>query len=424
MSVPPFEVQAMLLRETLGLLASYSWHATVTLGPTELGSSNLDLSLPEFFREFRLRHALATAEGLRPILDAIEVSASHMTGIERVDTRGTLSGRLDTPRYLARRATLRSLPRPYPVVRSIWAHNTPENILARQGLELVRIAMRDNPFPLKSAESAATERQHGWVVNRSRQRPWADIQPVGLIQRLYNEVGTRIRRRQTGNEPAYAQLLRWFDQWAIDLHRLGDDDRNEIIRGVLAFPTGPAFWDKVFEVWTLTLISAAAERTGWSRVQGPAALHRPDGQIYRYMTQIGREVVVWFQRSEPLPTGRWTYRDGGPLRGIPDITLAADTAGSSHLLIDAKNRFVRSERISRSEETYKMLGYAENFRMSPSETFRFAGLLIFPSDRTGHRVLDGPDGGRLDLVAVNMSEDRGRAHEALGNVLSAWAGVD
>ena len=82
MGTPPVGVQALLFRETLGLLASYSWQSTVALEPTEFGQSEVDLSLPEFIREFRLRHAIATAQRLPQIVADIESGLSNVSGLE------------------------------------------------------------------------------------------------------------------------------------------------------------------------------------------------------------------------------------------------------------------------------------------------------------------------------------------------------
>lgn len=423
MGTPPSGIQALLFRETLGLLASYSWQSSVALVPTDFGQADVDLTLPEFVREFRLRHTLATAQRLPAVVGAIEANPSHVSGIERTESRGTIRGRLDTPRYLARSATLRSIPRRYPIVRSRVTFGTPENILTRLALRDVRTAMRDNPFSARSAEGVTATQHLRWATDRLAHRPWDEVPPYGLQERLYNEVDTRIRRRQTANDAAYRQLLEWHDKWTLDLHRLGDDARDALIRGLMAFPAGDAFWDKVFEVWCLLLVASTLDSIGWTRTSGPAALHLGTGVIYNYRTPDGRDVAIRFQRMEPLPSGWWSYRDGGHLRGIPDISLTAPASGGAPLLIDAKNRYVSSDRIARSEETYKMLGYAENFRPASSPA-RFRGVLIFPSDQTAGRIIDGPDEGRLDLIAVDLTGDRAFVIERLGKAVSAWVTDD
>lgn len=421
MGTPPVTIQALLFRETVGLLASYSWQPSVVLEPTEFGRSEVDLSLPEFLREFRLRHALATAQRLPSIIEQIEAGPSHVSGLERADSRGVIRGRLDTPRYIARRATLRSIPRRYPIVRNTVSYETPENVLTALTLSDVRAAMRDNPFPLRSAESTAANTQMRWASDRLRHRPWDESPRHGNRERLYNEVDARIRRRQTGNDDAYRQLLAWLNDWRLDLDRLGEDAREALIRGLLAFPGGDAFWDKVFEVWCLLFVASTMDALGWSRMEGPSALHQGTGVIYGYSSPSGHQVKVRFQRKDPLPVGLWSYRDGDALRGVPDVTLGLDTPHPLPLLVDAKNRYISSDRIARSEETYKMLGYAENFRVG-SEGARFCGVLIFPSNRSSRRIIDGPQNGRLDLVTVDLSGDRTAASDALGEAITNWAG--
>ncbi|MGH2371034.1 MAG: hypothetical protein ACRDI2_22890 [Chloroflexota bacterium] len=84
--------------------------------------------------------------------------------------------------------------------------------------------------------------------------------------------------------------------------------------------------------------------------------------------------------------------------GVPDIVVAMN--GRSPLLVDAKFRTVTTD--TRSEETYKMLGYAENFRerIAPGG---LQGALIFIGRYDLMTVLDAPDGGRLALVVLDQS---------------------
>ncbi len=419
MATPPVGIQALLFRETLGLLASYSWQSTVVLEPTEFGQSEVYLSLPKFIREFRLRHAIATSHRLHDIVSEIEAGLSYISGIERAESRGVIRGRLDTPRYIARRATLRSLPRRYPIVRSTLSYETPENMLVNLALGEVRAAMRDSPFPVRSAEGQTASAHLRWATDRLRHRPWDEVSPGGLRERLRNEVEARTRRRQTGNDLAYRHLLDWYDEWTLDLQHLGAEAQAALTAGLLAFPAGDAFWDKVFEVWCLRFVAETLDSLGWERADGPAALHLGTGVIYSYRSPGGHDLKVRFQRKDPLPNGRWSYRDGNPLRGIPDVSIGMDSGSPLPLLIDAKNRYISSDRIARSEETYKMLGYAENFRPATAPT-RFRGVLIFPSNRSARRIVDGPDEGRLDLLTVELAGERTAASDALGEAIGDW----
>jgi hypothetical protein len=406
------------------MLVSYAWHHRVALEATDVGAAEDvdDLSIGDFVREFRLRHAIAVSSLLPDVIQAIETRLSHESSLVRVESRGTIRGRLDVPRYLSRRATLRSFPRLYPVVRSQFTYGTPENLLARLGLSESRSALRDNPFTRKTAESVAVGELLLWATDHLRRRPWDELPDPGTRQRLLNETVARVRRRQTGNDHGYQLLLDWFDSWTLDLGRLGDDRRDQLVAGLLALPFGDAFWEKVFEVWCLLLVSNALDALGWQRIDGPKPLHVKGKPIYEYLSSTGDLISVRFQSQSPLPPGVWSYRGGGPLRGIPDISLAAE-GGGPPLLIDAKYRLIKSgAALTRSEETYKMLGYAENFRANQGLD-PFCAVLIFPADVSQHRVLDGPKHGRIDLVAVEVSGDRAPALNGLVDAIQAWEDV-
>lgn len=422
MGVPPRVIQEVLLRETLATLVSYSWRSTVELNAVEMTASDDGPSTPEFIREFRARHAIATARRLHAVVEAIDPAVSNRSGLIRTESRAVIRGRLDVPRYLARHATLRSVPRRYPVVQSTMMFDTPENLLTTLAITQVRDAMRDSPFARRRAEGVAALGELYWATDRLRRRPWDGLHPPRDRVRLTREVATRVRRQQTGNDGAYSELLHWFDLWDVDVAQLREVDRSALVDGLLAFPTGEMFWDKMFEVWCMTFVVAALENMGWTRTAGPVALHHPSGEIYRYRSLEGVPVTLRFQRKKPLPDGRWRYRGGAPLSGVPDITLATDTDDPRVLLIDAKNRFMRSSRTARSEESYKMLGYAENFGGVLGNR-PFHGVLIFPADQDASRVLDGPASGRLDIVGVDLDGDRSSALAALSESIAVWIGT-
>lgn len=412
--------QRVLLRETLPLLASYSWDQKVILENSILGVNETedDLSVSRFAREFRLRHAVATASLLPKIIENIEINPSHESRLERSESIGVIAGRLDLPRYLARRANVRTGPRRFPIIRSRWSYDTPENNLANMSLIETHAAMRDNPFPKKSVESLVATKLLHWSTNRLVRRPWDEVVTTGLRDRLYNEVVTRVRRRQTGNDFSYQNLLDWFDEWTLNLKRLGNEKINSIIEGLLAFPSGESFWEKVFEVWCLQTVVSTLASLGWKCIAGPAPLHRRSGPIYKYITPRGESAAVYFQKQMNSPS-HWKYRDGNELRGIPDIIIVKEDNFST-LLIDAKYRFTTTQSgFTKSEEIYKMLGYAENFQLSKPPS-KFSGILIFPTDQSAFRILDGPGGGRINLIAINLVGDRTIAMDALAIAIDNW----
>jgi hypothetical protein len=231
-------------------------------------------------------------------------------------------------------------------------------------------------------------------------------------------VHTRIRRRQTSNDQSYQTLLDWYAEWSLDLRRLGERGLDGLLDGILSLPSGESFWNRAFEIWCLDLTMAAVRALGWAEVSPPRALHRIGHEVARFRHPSGSSIDVRFQTTKPLPTGRWRYRDGKALGGVPDVSLSVDGAFPV-FVIDAKFRWhVARETLTRSEETYKMLGYAENFAEAGA-TFR--GVLIFPTNLSQHRVLEGPNDGRIDVLTVALVEDREIALMGLRDAIESWA---
>lgn len=405
-----------LLRDCLPLLTTYAWKGKTPLTPTPVGADG-DLSIGDFLREFRMRHAMACADRLVAVVSQIEARASHTSQLVRSESRGEIRGRLDVQRYVARGPNRASYPRRYPIVQNQRSGQTPENELVASALREVVAALRDNPFQSRANESALATRLMAWARTRQYRRPWEDIVTTRGSERLRTEVQTRVRRRQTGNDSAYQGLLDWYDEWTVDLHRLGEGRANNLVEGLLALPTGESFWNRAFEIWCLELTMEALVDLGWDREMGPLPLHLAGGLIATYRTPSGELVDVRFQQQWPLPTGRWRYRKGDPLRGIPDVSLSV-LGYTPVLFIDAKFRWIEgTDSLSRSEETYKMLGYAENFA---ADATHFRGVLIFPSNVSLHRVLDGPNAGRIDLASVALLAERERALSGFRDAIRSW----
>jgi hypothetical protein len=72
------------------------------------------------------------------------------------------------------------------------------------------------------------------------------------------------------------------------------------------------------------------------------------------------------------------------------------------MIIDAKYRYAAGE--TRAEETYKLLGYAENFRTT---MVPFWGVLCFVGPTVADNSLNGPLGGRLFIARCDEQLDSG-----------------
>lgn len=415
-----------ILHGALDLLVSYSWDAKVELRPMEVAEEEIDPAT--FVRELRFRHMLALAAKLPDLVRAIEARPSTRSTLERSESRGAISGRLDIPRYISRRSQVVSYPRRYPVVRQRTDFGTVENQLVLRCLHEVGVSLRDNPFGRRGAEDSFARTLLTEIRVRSQMKPWSEVVPAAGSARLDAAVATRVRRRQTGNDAAYQDFLVWRELWNLNpasFGRMSGQTKEEIVDGILALPAGPAFWDKVFEVWCLRLLRDALGKLGWPQVDPPRPLHDSKGVVFRHAAPDGRIAKVYFQRSAGL-SGSWWYKMGGCTRrlgGIPDIIVALDEPGQFPLVIDAKYRAVNTSeggQFTRAEETYKMLGYAENFVRTGQ---CFFGVLVFPAAHNQRRVLERNGRGRIELLTANPETDLTDVVDHLAGAIERWLDV-
>ncbi len=404
--------------EALDLLASYLFSREVELGRIGLGARDEgDEETRTFLRELEARHALASAMRFRELLPPIERRASSTSQLFRDESKGVIRGRLDLPRYLGRRSRQRFGPRTYPVIVTESAADTPENGLVTSALRgLARQLAGSALARSESAEGEATTEAYGWVRSRLRRLPWAAVTRYAPLSRLERESAQRIRKRQTGNDTAYGAVIEWLAEWLVDVARIGAAGRSRIVDGLLAFPVGDFFWNKVFEVWCLREVGQALARVGCTLESGPRPLHeRGKGPIYTFQRDA-LPIEVWFQRQEPLGNARWRYVAGSTLVGVPDVVLSAH--GSPPFLVDAKRRPERQ--VSQAEEIYKVLGYAENFQERFGSA-AFRSVLFFPGVE-GQRLLERGDGARLTVLFIPESA-RERTTAVLDAELRGWLGL-
>lgn len=405
------------LLDALDLIGTYLHGESVALGEVPVGASDerSDPGLSAFLAELEARHAIACGSRLSSVITAIEAHVSSTTVHQREESLSAIRGQLDVPRYLARRTRNVSLPRSYPVQTLRRIPETPENALAILAIEGVTRQLAFAPFPIRTAEGAAAASGFALLRSGLRRKPWTAVRRRDSPERLIREVESRVARRQTGNDNAYQALIAWYDEWLVHPSRLGESEVAQVADGLLAFPPSEAFWERVFEIWCLREIAAALGRRGFTSAEGPRSLReRGKGPIY-VMTCGSAVAEIWFQRQKPVGDPRWRYLGGGPLTGIPDLVVTMEER--SPLVVDAKYRSMRTD--TRSEETYKMLGYAENFRETATAT-GFEGLLLFPGSKSRVTELTGPEDGHLSLVAVEPEAERAEAEAALDGVIASW----
>jgi hypothetical protein len=270
----------------------------------------------------------------------------------------------------------------------------------------------------KSAEELSARWYRRWLSRKLSRDPWHLVSNAGNPQRLRMETARRVARRQTGNERSYADLLKFVDDMRLFAPAIGGPlNAEKLVQALLAFPIDEAFADRIFEIWCLREIASAFQRLGAITVRGPLPLTL-NRQAPIYTFRLGwDEFEVYFQRALDGATARWIYdKSEAPLRGIPDITVIANK--KHYLVVDAKNRQVTGS--TRPEETYKVLGYFENFRHLLDGPTCW-GLLCFVSENGYSQSLTSADYRRVLLTSAHASSPADCSFaDQIDAALGAW----
>lgn len=405
--------------EALPLVSTYFSGESVELTgrPTSIGMGS-DTECVNFSQYIRFRHAIACCTELFPIIQKIESSLSNVTVIARSETKGVIRGRLDIPRYVARKSWAFSWPRSYPILTTIENSSTPENELVIRVFRTLLQRLPLSQFPASSAEMTLGHRYKNWILSRMKRAPWSSISSSSSLTRLYKEACRRISRKQTGNERAYSALVEFIRDWRL----LGDEfsgsaSSEKFIDSFLSFPAEQFFLDRVYEIWCIHSVADAFMKIGGEILHGPSKMFESRRKPIYIFDLESIHIEVWFQRSLPSENTEWFYDStGSGLRGIPDITIIANS--KHRLIIDAKNRIVTGT--TRSEETYKMLGYFENFRATLGGETNW-GVLAFVSPNGFSRSIKSSNGRCLELISANPTTlSDCNFSEDIIKILKAW----
>ena len=159
----------------------------------------------------------------------------------RAESKGAISGRLDIPLYLNRRGTNLSWPRTFPVLIAEATASTSENQLVVDTLrQLVRRLNAVGNLEA-SAERSYCISLMRWGREQLHSEPWNSVVPTLTAARLHREAEHRLRKRQTGNEPAYGRFLDWYEQWLFDASRSNPDELGDPGRFAPGFPSRRLF---------------------------------------------------------------------------------------------------------------------------------------------------------------------------------------
>lgn len=409
---------AGLFQESIELVSTWLFGDTVTLSSIATGADEesdgdvLDL----FLSEIRARHALACAATLPDIVKGIEQRASTRPRIKHTVAKDLGHGRLDIGRYVQNRPAYGYRQAKYPILEAYHSAQTPENVLVAQVLKQFAYQLGGSPFPKNKAEGRDAALYHTWAKGRLKRWPWDSIQTYGDVQWLRVQTEQRLLRRRTGNDAAYAAFLEWLKEWLFDPARMHGTPGEKFTKGLLAFPAGDFFWERVLEIWCLKITAEALLRLGFEKVSGPLPLEERKNQALYKFVKDGEVLSIWFQKQEPMGLPRWRYENGNAFRGIPDVSI--HSTKRAPFIIDAKHKLISQD--TRPEETYKMLGYLENFRARyTTDTFHCALLISSKVLRYNKLYSDRDDEVTLIGVTEKMS-DRNKIEEYLDKALVSW----
>jgi hypothetical protein len=270
------------VREALPLLSSYLYSEQVPLEPNDLQVGDEDGDeYQAFASQLRMRHAVACGLKFKPVVEAIKRGYSQSSEIVRAESKGAVFGRLDIPLYLNRRGTNLSWPRTFPVLIAEATANTPENQLVVDTLQQLVRRLNEAGNLEASAERTYCINLIRWGREQLHSEPWDGVFPGRTAVRLRREAEHRLRKRQTGNEPAYGRFLDWHKQWSFDASRSSPDESEVLVDLLLAFPPGDFFGDRVFEIWCLHQVIEAFRRCGAMIAEGPRPLSKRRCQTAR-----------------------------------------------------------------------------------------------------------------------------------------------
>lgn len=387
--------------------------------------SDEDQQLDALRAGLRLRVGIAAGRRLGDLLDAIVKRPTFRYELRTAEHAGSLSGALDITRWVTRPRGEQDVS--FPVLEVRRGLITPENVLAAYAVRWLLDELRTS----LAASLATTDVIEYQAVRQLRERltravqvpalagcvrSAAAIRTRGAAKRLVSDVKRRLRRREIANARPYEALARWIDTC------LGGKPAVSAGEVDLAL-YGDRFDHKLFELWCLGAISrglAAALQVpeptvhpGW-RVSAPA---------YTFNAFSGR-IEIYFQRAvravDERHAARWRKDSGRRLGGIPDIVVRArPTIGDVHLaIIDPKLR--QRDRLP-AEEIYKVLGYLQNFSVTPP----VGAVLIYTTSNHAAvpDVFHDHSGGTLLSVALNPSAPAAVTAETLDVVIRTLLGL-
>jgi hypothetical protein len=386
-----------------------------------IGNAIKDGELDALRAGLRLRVAIAAGRRLADLLDSIAKRPTFRYELRTTDQVGSLRGALDINRWITQPKGDQELS--FPVLEVQRGLGTPENVLAAYAVTWLLRELRTSlasSLATKDVVEYQVVRQLRDRLIRARQIPAlaacipaaAAIRTLRAAEQLVSQVKRRLRRRDIANRRPYEDLANWVEACLSGQPPVAPGDINLAVYG-------HRFDSKLFELWCLWALGR----------EFATALHLPDPSIhlawrrtapaYTFDAFSGR-IELYFQRGLPFVdkthAARWAEDNGRRLGGIPDIVArACPTIGDNRFaVIDPK---LRQRNRLPAEELYKVLGYLQNFNVTPP----VGTVLIYTtsSRTTDPYVFRDGQGGTLISAALNPSAAAPSTASALDPVIRA-----
>ncbi|MFB8392980.1 hypothetical protein [Streptomyces yangpuensis] len=382
-------------------------------GIARSGEASQPEGLEQALAGLRLRAALAAGNKLAEILEPVRDRPNFRYTVERRESVGSLSGKLDVTRWLARKREIQ-VPESYPVLRVERSSRTPENLLAAYSLLWMILEVEESyagsAAPTNSREGKAVadllERLEHLMMSANLADHRAELSIIGTQEwawEVLEEVESRISAGRVGGREAYESLINWIRRTMSSTPALEYGDAEWLFYD-------SSFDSTLFELWCLVMLGdTISEALGQER-QVPDMRTSSQVPSYRWIS-AGSEITIRFQYnlSNTASGGKVAWqRKGSKLGGRPDLTAVvrpAESAGavehsSSVVYIDPKLR--KRDRVP-TEEIYKMLGY---FLNSGAGLAGLGVILFYTPHITPQPVYEftSEEGGRV--LAIGLDPER------------------
>lgn len=358
------EQRYRIIEESLLLLSTYFGRDTDPLiHKSQLFLGSLNISNIDSLDYIKTRFFLAKWVSFKAIIGTLDSIFSSTYEPIREEFVGKIQGSLIVSEYVSNKwnnATLKN----YPCLISAENYETPENAFLYKVIYWFYNILKKLPLPNESGEFVLQKRFLQECANMLHHPVMMVIvkskyMKINLNQ-LISMTQSRNKQGKTKDYKKISNIILWFKS----LHWTSIENEG-IDNLVLLFGSSSKVWDKLFEIWVLSMMINSIFNKGLEKHNLKKVVFPLDQRGRESVTRIVTddcEINIYYQNSS-LVQSLWKYEDGANFRGIPDLLINVQGISNFTVICDVKN-VKYFQRKDANTEKYKMLGYFENFRNS------------------------------------------------------------